>query len=115
MGDIEKEKMGKKRQNPVNFVGPHGKPRRQRPLGSLGFCPLCHKTTKKKIRQNFFPPLSRPEGFLSLYTRQDTVQLVQVIVVDHQLALALGTMLKHDLGRQLFTQLILQTFDVRIQ
>ena len=46
---------------------------------------------------------------------QDSIQLIKAVVMNHQLAITLGGVLKNHLGGKLFTQLILQAFDVGVR
>src|SRR3569623_3376729 len=52
---------------------------------------------------------------LLLYVRQNSIQLVETVVMDDELALAFGAMFKLYARAQFFGQLFLQTADVGIR
>src|SRR5205085_2264727 len=61
------------------------------------------------------PSLNKPAMTLrSLNVREDTVQFVETVVVDHEPPLASGSLLDQDLGAQLVADVALQDRDVRV-
>src|SRR3569623_506789 len=61
------------------------------------------------------PELPRRDEGLLLYVRQNSIQLVETVVMDDELALAFGAMFKLYARAQFFGQLFLQTADVGIR